>query len=222
MSSAEPARLDGRLSGRVPRAVRERQLLDIAEKLFVRHGYDGTSIEDVARAAGVTRPVVYEHHGDKDGLFVACVRRARREFEQALATATAGAADADVPALLGQGAELFFARLQRDPRRCALLLTTGSGPLGERLADLRDGTVDRVAALIAVHAPELTDPAVRAAAARVVVGAAEELARWWLRSPDVPRERVVEHFRTFVTPGLLAAIGAARAPGPPRARSARG
>ena len=71
VSTSEPARLDGHLMGRVPRAVRERQLLDIAEKLFTLHGYEGTSIEDVARAAGVTRPVVYEHHGDKDGLYIA-------------------------------------------------------------------------------------------------------------------------------------------------------
>jgi AcrR family transcriptional regulator len=189
--------------GRVPRAVRERQLLDVAEKLFRLHGYEGTSIEDVARAAGVTRPVVYEHHGDKDGLFIACVRRARREFEQALAAAVADAPVADLPALLEYGGELFFARLERDPRRCALLLTTSSGPLGERLAELRDGTVERIAELIAIHAPELTDPALRSIAARVIVGVAEELARWWLRRPDIPRARLVGYFCTFVTPGLL-------------------
>jgi len=211
VSTPEPARLDGQLMGRVPRAVRQRQLLDVAEKLFMQHGYEGTSIEDVARAAGVTRPVVYEHHGDKDALFVACVRRSRREFEQALTTATAEVAGADVPAVLEHGGRLFFARLERDPRRCALLLTTGSGPLGQRLAELRDGTVDRTAELIAVHAPELTDPAVRTAAARVVVGVAEELARWWLRSPEIPRERLVGYFCTFVTPGFLRVLEEARA-----------
>jgi AcrR family transcriptional regulator len=211
VSTPEPVRLDGHLMGRVPRAVRERQLLDVAEKLFMQHGYEGTSIEDVARAAGVTRPVVYEHHGDKDALFVACVRRSRREFEQALTTATAEVAGADVPAVLEHGGRLFFARLERDPRRCALLLTSGSGPLGQRLAELRDGTVDRTAELIAVHAPELTDPAVRTAAARVVVGVAEELARWWLRSPEIPRERLVGYFCTFVTPGFLRVLDEARA-----------
>jgi AcrR family transcriptional regulator len=213
VSTPEPTRLDGQLVGRVPRAVRERQLLDVGEKLFMLHGYEGTSVEDVARAAGVTRPVVYEHHGDKDALFVACVRRARREFEQALMTATAEAAaapDADIPAVLEHGGRLFFGRLERDPRRCALLLTTGSGPVGRRLAELRDGTVERIAELIAAQAPDLTDPTVRTAAARVVVGVAEELARWWLSSPDIPRERMVGYFCTFVTPGLLRVLEEAR------------
>lgn len=203
MSTTQPARLDGHLRGRVPRAVRERQLLDVAEKLFKQHGYEGTSIEDVARAAGVTRPVVYEHHGDKDGLFVACVRRARLEFEQALIGGAAEAAGSDLNAMIRYGGELFFARLEQDPRRCALLLTTGSGPLGERLAQLRDATVVRVSALLPEHAPELPNPEAREAAARMVIGVAEELARWWLRSPEIPRERMVGYFDTFVATGLF-------------------
>lgn len=203
MSTTQPARLDGHLRGRVPRAVRERQLLDVAEKLFKQHGYEGTSIEDVARAAGVTRPVVYEHHGDKDGLFVACVRRARLEFEQALIGGAAEAAGSDLNAMIRYGGELFFARLEQDPRRCALLLTTGSGPLGERLAQLRDATVVRVSALLPEHAPELPNSEVREAAARMVIGVAEELARWWLRSPEIPRERMVGYFDTFVATGLF-------------------
>jgi AcrR family transcriptional regulator len=204
VSTTQPARLDGHLQGRVPRAVRERQLLDVAEKLFKQHGYEGTSIEDVARAAGVTRPVVYEHHGDKDGLFVACVRRARLEFEQALIGGAAEAAGSDLNAMIRFGGELFFARLEQDPRRCALLLTTGSGPLGERLAQLRDATVVRVSAMLPEHAPGLPpNPEAREAAARMVIGVAEELARWWLRSPEIPRARMVEYFATFVATGLF-------------------
>jgi AcrR family transcriptional regulator len=202
--------MDGHLVGRVPRAVRERQLLDVAEKLFMLHGYEGTSIEDIARAAGVTRPVVYEHHGDKDGLFVACVRRARAEYEQELTSATADAVGGDLPTMLEHGGELFFTAVERDPRRMALLLTTGSGPLGQRLADLRDVSVARTADLIGRHAPEVTDPALRSAAARVVIGVAEELARWWLRSPEIPRERLVGYFTTFLTPGLLRVLDEAR------------
>jgi AcrR family transcriptional regulator len=45
--------------------VREEQLLEVAEGVFAMQGYTGTSIEDIARAAGVTRPVVYDHFGSK-------------------------------------------------------------------------------------------------------------------------------------------------------------
>ena len=53
--------------GRVPRAVRERQLLELAEELFAERGYAGTSMDELCRRAGVTKPVVYELFGSKDG-----------------------------------------------------------------------------------------------------------------------------------------------------------
>jgi len=52
--------------GRVPRAVRERQLLELAEELFAERGYGGASMEELARRAGVTKPVVYELFGSKE------------------------------------------------------------------------------------------------------------------------------------------------------------
>ena len=61
--------------GRVPRPVRERQLLELAEELFAERGYAGASMDELARRAGVTKPVVYELFGSKDGLFGACVDR---------------------------------------------------------------------------------------------------------------------------------------------------
>src|SRR4051812_30373164 len=80
----------GHPHGRVPRAVREQQLLDVAKELFARKGYQGTSIEDIARGAGVTRPIVYDHFDSKDSLYLACVRGARNELER-MFTEAAGA-----------------------------------------------------------------------------------------------------------------------------------
>ena len=77
--------------GRVPRAIREQQLLDHAEQLLLENGYGGFSIEDLCRAAGVSRPIVYEHFGSKDGVYIACLRRIRGEFEQAIRDAAASA-----------------------------------------------------------------------------------------------------------------------------------
>ena len=53
---------------RLSRAERQEQLLTVADRLFVAQGYEYTSIEDICRAAGVTRPVVYDHYGSKEGL----------------------------------------------------------------------------------------------------------------------------------------------------------
>ncbi len=64
---------------------RRQQLLDIGRRLFAERGFDGTSIEEVAAQAGVSKPVVYEHFGGKEGLYAVVVAR---EVERLLNMAT--------------------------------------------------------------------------------------------------------------------------------------
>jgi len=54
---------------------RRRQLLDIGRELFAERGFDATSVEEVAAHADVSKPVVYEHFGGKEGLYGAVVDR---------------------------------------------------------------------------------------------------------------------------------------------------
>lgn len=54
---------------------RRQQLIEIAKSLFAERGYDGTSIEEVAQRANVSKPVVYEHFGGKEGLYAVVVDR---------------------------------------------------------------------------------------------------------------------------------------------------
>src|SRR5580658_831273 len=54
---------------------RRAQLLDIGRRLFAERGLDGTSIEEIAERAGVSKPVVYEHFGGKEGLYAVVVDR---------------------------------------------------------------------------------------------------------------------------------------------------
>jgi len=46
---------------------RRQQLLDVGRRLFAERGFEGTSIEEIAAQAGVSKPVVYEHFGGKEG-----------------------------------------------------------------------------------------------------------------------------------------------------------
>src|SRR5260370_14602769 len=64
---------------------RREQLLDIGRRLFAERGLDGTSIEEIAARADVSKPVVYEHFGGKEGLYAVVVDR---EVERFLAMAT--------------------------------------------------------------------------------------------------------------------------------------
>src|SRR3982074_1391498 len=88
-----PPDVNGYKHGRVPREVRRSQLLELAEEVFMEKGYGGFSIDDLCRAAGVSRPIVYEHFGSKDGIYIACLRSIRAEFEVALLAAAENGAD---------------------------------------------------------------------------------------------------------------------------------
>ena len=52
---------------------RRHQLIDIGRSLFAERGYDATSIEEIAQRANVSKPVVYEHFGGKEGLYAVVV-----------------------------------------------------------------------------------------------------------------------------------------------------
>ena len=56
-------------------AERRHQLIEVARTLFAERGYEGTSIEEIAQRANVSKPVVYEHFGGKEGLYAVVVDR---------------------------------------------------------------------------------------------------------------------------------------------------
>jgi AcrR family transcriptional regulator len=66
---------------------RRRQLLDIGRGLFAEKGFEGTSVEEIAATAGVSKPVVYEHFGGKDGLYAAVVEAEQAKLLEAMTAA---------------------------------------------------------------------------------------------------------------------------------------
>lgn len=193
--------------GRVPRAIREQQLLDLAERLFIERGYAGFSIEDLCQAANVSRPIVYQHFGSKDGIYLACLRRIRDEFDDTLIDAASNA-PTDTAAIQ-QGADAFFAIIERDPRRWSLVYggtTVLTGPIADELFALRARTIDRIAAIAARFAPT-ADPEATTAYAHFVSGAGEQLGHWWLHNPAIPRDRVVSRYVAFATAALTRLAG---------------
>jgi len=196
--SSAPRDVNGYKHGRVPRDVRRSQLLELAEELFMEKGYGDFSIDDLCRAAGVSRPIVYEHFGSKYGIYIACLRRIRAEFEQALLAAAANGAD--LATTVQRSAEAWFSILQRDPQRWSLVYggATGLvGPLADQLADLRDTTVEQIALVVGQYAPDAR-PEQLNAWAHSVSGAGEQLGRWWLRNPSIPRKRIVAFYADFL------------------------
>ncbi|MCX4550454.1 TetR/AcrR family transcriptional regulator [Streptomyces sp. NBC_01387] len=95
--SSTSGRKNRTASGRRPRRVRmtgkerREQLLDIGRTLFAEKGFEGTSVEEIAAKAGVSKPVVYEHFGGKEGLYAVVVDREMRQLlELVTGSLTAG------------------------------------------------------------------------------------------------------------------------------------
>jgi AcrR family transcriptional regulator len=193
--------VDGYRHGQVPRAVRVRQLLDLAEEQLAEHGYDGLSIEEIAKLAGVSRPIVYSHFKDKESLYLACLRRAREELEDMILKATAKAQSAREMVELGTNA--YFEFVERRGQRWAVLFGGAelSGPGAREITRLRFSTVAQISQLIAVIAPR-ADQQTREAFAHAVSGSAEQVAKWWRENPQVTREEVVAQQVAFAWDGL--------------------
>jgi AcrR family transcriptional regulator len=191
--AAEPdgaALVNGYKHGRVPRAVREQQLLDIAEEQFALHGYGGASIEVIAKLAGISRPIVYEYFGDKEGVYVACLRRARVELEEMIVAAASRSTSAREA--LQSGTEAYFEFVERRGQRWAVLFggVELAGRAAEEVASLRFATVARIRDLLAALAPG-ADARTIDAFSHAISGSAEQVAKWWRANPGVTREDVV-------------------------------
>src|SRR5918997_334998 len=76
---------------------RRQQLLDVARSLFAEKGFDGASVEEIAHRANVSKPVVYEHFGGKEGVYAVVVDR---EMHYLLALMTSALAEEAHPRLL--------------------------------------------------------------------------------------------------------------------------
>jgi AcrR family transcriptional regulator len=177
---------------RLPRAEREERMLDAAEAIFGRQGFHSASMDEIARRSGITKALLYQYFGSKEGLCEACVERSRVRLFEALREAV----DAVPP---GEGKVVAFVRGYFDHieanRNSMWLLyaeasTTAVTAMRKRSAELiaemlKDGFTQldrkpdaRSLELLAQH----------------LVGAGEQVARWWTDHPSVPKKVVTQRF----------------------------
>jgi len=156
------------------RADRRDQLLDTAQQVFTQRGYATASMDDVADAAGVTKPVLYDHFGSKDGMLAAVIERAG---QQMLDATTGAVQDLDPEPALRRGLTAFFRYVDEHAGAWTLLLreVVPGTPAAEAVDRIRAVQVDVIAALISGHVAT-ADPARAAVYAHVVSGAAERLS----------------------------------------------
>jgi AcrR family transcriptional regulator len=184
--------------GRVPRALRERQLVELAEGLFTERGYAGASMEELARRAGVTKPVVYELFGSKDGVFRACVDRAVRQLARSVADAVR--AESEPKARLRAGG-LVFLRFAAENRVAFDLMAMG-GSFARQAAEVRRSQAQLIHQLMLELAPADVDARELEASAWAVNAAYEGVAQWMWEHPEVSVEKLADWLVELLMPGL--------------------
>ena len=184
--------------GRVPRAVRERQLLELAEALFAERGYAGASMDELARRAGVTKPVVYELFGSKDGLFGACVDRSIERLAAEISAAVHAEGEPEARLRAGGLAFIRFAAANR----VAWDLMSMGGSFEQKARAVRSSQAELIRELMAEMARDDVDQRELEVAAHAVNAAYEGVAHWMWAHPDVPIEQIADWIADMLIPGL--------------------
>jgi AcrR family transcriptional regulator len=168
------------MAARMSGAQRREQLLDATKAIVVADGFHAVSIEAVARAAGITRPIVYGHFDDLGGLLEALVEReSRRALDQLPDT---------FDDLLG-ALDAYLEAVRTDPDTWRLVLMPQQGAprlLHERIAAGRAAVIARLAQALR-PGTSLPDPEL---SAHMLSAYADEAARLVLQDYDV--ERILE------------------------------
>jgi AcrR family transcriptional regulator len=193
---------------RLPRAEREQQVLGAARALFAERGFGAVTMDDVAAAVGVTKPLLYIYFGNKERLYLACMEPAAEELREAVASAVG---EAERPAdALEPGVRAFFSFVDRDRDAWRVLFDEtlpAGGEVARRVAEQRAELEALVARLVVARMPgrRRGRAAVEVEAlSTALLGAAESLARWWLRTGALSAIEAAELLIKTVEPGLRA------------------
>jgi len=197
---------------RLPRAVREQQMLDAAVRVFSRLGYHAASVDEIAEAAGISKPMVYAYLGTKEELFTACLHREGARLAEAIAAAaipdpTAGESAVVVPEeRLWRGLRAFFGFVadHRDGWLVLYRQARGEQPFAAEIDAMRTRMAEVVTGMLAdavcaanrrVHADELR------IMGYALVGAAEAVADRLAENPAEDPEAVATSLMNVIWVG---------------------
>jgi AcrR family transcriptional regulator len=187
------------------RAARRAQLLDDAIEA-IRETGAGATMEQLARRGGVTKPILYRHFRDRDGLITAIAERFSVELLGEIDTALQSAT---VPEeLLQTTVDAYLAFIERDPALYRFLLQQAGGRDGGvgQISPLVDAIARRVAVVIGEQLRAVgLDSGAAVPWAYGIVGLVHQAGDWWIDDRTMPRERLTGYLTTLLWGGLSTA-----------------
>jgi AcrR family transcriptional regulator len=196
-------RAEEQVRGRLTGAERRAAILDAAMEVFARRGYHGSSIDEIAKAAGISKALIYEHFPSKKDLHTSLLEHQVDDLLGRLDASAATGEPGDQRLRAGVDAFLGFVQEHREAWR--MLYRDSADPdLAETYDRLQLRATATIAGLIA------SDPGARADAddhsiemlAQQLSGGVQGLANWWYAHQEVPRDELVSRVMDFAWVGL--------------------
>ena len=192
---------------------RRELILEAAQEAFAAQGYEATSVREICEAAGISKPVLYDHFPSKERLFAELLEKISGDMTRLAADAMA--ADAPAEARVRGSLDAFFAYVEARPSAVRVLFVMPRG--GPKLA----ATARRVQAGVTAELVEILDaerllPGVRNRRRRLellgefVKHGTNGLAEWWIDHPGVKRKELVDVAMSIVWDGLAAQMAPRR------------
>jgi AcrR family transcriptional regulator len=170
---------------RLPAEQRRRQLLDVACDVFATRGFHATAMDDIATAAGVTKPVLYQHFPSKRALFVEVLTDVGSQLLEELATATGRATTGRERVEEGFSAYFRFVINNRGAFRVLFGASARNDPDFARTVDaILHDAAEAISELIEIDAT----PEHRRVLAHSLVGIAEATSRHALTDPEASHD----------------------------------
>ncbi len=182
-------------------AERREQLIEIARAAFAELGFDGVSVEEIATRAEVSKPMIYEHFGGKEGLYAVVVDREVRSLLESLRAALG---EGHPRALLEQAAFALLDFIEGHPEGFRILVR--DSPLGSArgsyVSIINDVATRVEHILIEEFQARGFDPLAAPMYSQMLVGMVGTVGQWWLDTRQPAKEVVAAHLVNLAWNGL--------------------
>lgn len=181
---------------------RRQQLLDIGRELFAQKGFEATSIEEIAARAEVSKPVVYEHFGGKDGLYAVVVDREMRLLLDHFTSALS--APGHPRELLERAALVLLQYIEVDTDGFRVLtrdapVTSGGGSFSSLIGEVARKVEHILGRQFDARGYE---PQLAALYSQALVGMVALVGQWWLDNRSLDKSEVAAHLVNLAYNGL--------------------
>ncbi|MDA9869842.1 TetR/AcrR family transcriptional regulator [bacterium] len=205
-ASVPPSRKPSGAKVRMTGQERREQLLNVGRKLFAEKGFETVTVEEIAAKADVSKPVVYEHFGGKEGLYAVVVDREMNYLLDSITQSLMGSRSdgASARELVEQAGMALFNYIDSNPQGFSILVrdspvTAQTGSFASLMLDIATQVEDVLAAEFKAHG---INDKYAPMYSQMLVGMVAFTGQWWLDVRKPKKEEVVAHLVNLAWNGL--------------------